>query len=73
MATDKTAVRAARTEQPIRFRAAKADAHLSSMQATLEKTFGLPAGSVRLVYPSGRKARSDSTVGTFRDHWEQRG
>ena len=62
-----------RAAKPIRYKKAKSDALVPSIQATIEKKFGLPAGSVKLVYPSGRKARSDSTVGAVRAHWDKKG
>ena len=61
----------ARVSKPTRYRVAKKDASIESIQTTLEKKFGLPAGSIKLIYPSGRKARSDSTVGALRAHWER--
>jgi hypothetical protein len=73
MATAKAPARATRSEKPSRFRVAKSDAFLSSIQKTIETKLKLPPGSVRLVYPSGRKARTDSTVGAFRKHWDRQG
>lgn len=35
----------------------------------IEKTFDLPKGSVKITYPSGRKARSDATVGKIKKWW----
>ena len=69
MATKTDVTSGARNETPRRIRKAKSDAALSSIQSTMEKTFDLPIGSIRLFYPSGRKARTDSTVGALRDHW----
>lgn len=62
-----------RTAKPIRHRKAKADGSVGTLQRTLEKNFGLPTGSVRIVYPSGRKARVDADVGALRNHWAKRG
>lgn len=58
-----------RKETPKRFRKAKADATASAFQSKLEKMFDLPAGCIKLVYPSGRKVRTDSTIGAVRAHW----
>nr|WP_280177504.1 ankyrin repeat domain-containing protein [Microvirga pakistanensis] len=60
---------ATRQEMPTRYRKARADATLGGLQATVETTFGLPSGSVRLINPDGRKLRSDATVGTLRKAW----
>jgi hypothetical protein len=62
-----------RTATPIRQRKAKADGSIGTLQKTIEKNYGLPAGSIKVVYPSGRKARSDADVGALRDHWKKRG
>lgn len=59
-----------RQEKPTRYRRAKANSSIFSAQKTIEAMFGLPRGSIKLVYPSGRRARTDSTVGVLRDHWE---
>ena len=59
-----------RYEEPTRFRRAKSDSSIASIQKVLENNFGLPKGSIRLVYPNGRKARADSTVGLLRNSWE---
>jgi hypothetical protein len=63
MATKKATTRKA---TPIRHRKAKADGSVGTLQKTLEKSFGLPSGSVKIVYPSGRKARVDADVGALR-------
>jgi hypothetical protein len=68
----KAASKPKRAAKPIRYKRAKSDALVPSIQATIEKKFGLPAGSIKLVYPSGRKARSDSTVGAVRAHWDKK-
>jgi len=62
-----------RVGKPIRQRKAKADGSVGTLQSTIEKNYGLPAGSVKIVYPSGRKARSDADVGALRTHWQKRG
>lgn len=68
MAKTETSIR---TAKPTRFRKARSDASVSSIEQTIEKKFGLPGGSVKLVYPSGRKARMDATVGSLLAHWER--
>jgi len=59
-----------RNDHPSRFRKAREDCSIGAVQRTLEKKFGLPPGSVKLVYPNGRKARSDSTVGILKENWD---
>ena len=75
MATEKTPPKkkiVKRAAKPIRHRKAKADGSIGSLQKTIEKKFGLPEDSVKIVYPSGRKARVDADVGALRAHWEKR-
>lgn len=62
-----------RVGKPIRQRVAREDGAIGALQRTIEKNFKLPDGSVKLVYPSGRKARSDADVGALRAHWKNRG
>lgn len=62
-----------RIGKPIRQRKAKADGSIGALQATIEKNYGLPTGCIKIVYPSGRKARIDADVGALRSHWEKRG
>ena len=53
-----------------RFRVARSDCSIPSMISNIEYLFYLPMGSVSLVYPSGRKAQSNLTVGHLRNKWE---
>ncbi|BDI07571.1 hypothetical protein CATMQ487_45410 [Sphaerotilus microaerophilus] len=53
----------------LRHRAARSDAPVDSIVKKIEKTFKLPEGSVKLQYPSGRKARSDTTINHLRKKW----
>lgn len=50
----------------LRSRKARRDATLASVTRSIEACFGLPAGSIRVVNPDGRKARSDKTVEALR-------
>lgn len=59
-----------RRVKPIRFKVLRVDGSIASAQRTIEKKLGLPPGSVRLVYPSGRKARSDAKVGALLRRWD---
>jgi hypothetical protein len=45
------------------------DATISRAEHEIERVFGLPHGSVRLVLPSGRKARTDKLVGSLLRDW----
>lgn len=67
------AKRKQREDKPSRYRKARGDASIATIQKTLEGKFGLPEGSVKLVYPSGRKARSDSKVELLTKSWEKKG
>lgn len=58
---------------PTRYKVLRIDAYIETAQKTIEEKFGLPNGAVKLIYPSGRKARSDSTVGALLNHWERKG
>jgi hypothetical protein len=62
-----------RVGKPIRQRKAKSDGYVGTLQKTIEKNYGLPSGSIKIVYPSGRKARIDTDVGALRMHWKKRG
>jgi hypothetical protein len=59
-----------RTELPARFRAARSDASVGSIAATIEEVFGLPEGSVGLRGPDKKALRSDATIRTLRKRWE---
>ena len=58
-----------RNLEPIRYHKAHGDALIESIQKTIENEYQLPRGSVKLIYPSGRKAHSNSTVDALRRHW----
>ena len=58
--------------RPIRFRRTRANSSVASAQKNIEGTLGLPHGSVKLVYPNGRKARIDSTIRALRAYWDNR-
>lgn len=62
-----------RLTMPIRFNALRNDASIQSALKMIETKLKLPRGSVKFVYPSGRRARSDSTVGALLEHWDKRG
>jgi hypothetical protein len=58
-----------RKRKPIRYTRLHNDGSIANAQRTIEKKLQLPKGSVRLVYPSGRRARSDSTVAALKRRW----
>lgn len=60
-----------RTQHPARYRRARSDSSLATLQRSIEGNYGLPAGSVRLVRPDGRKVRCDATVRHLRRQWEE--
>jgi hypothetical protein len=61
-----------RNEVPSRFRKFRDDASIASVQRSLAKISGLPSGSVKIVYPSGRKVRTDSDVGKLKFYWNEK-
>ena len=58
-----------RRVKPIRYTRLHDDGSIASAQRTIETKLQLPKGSVRLMYPSGRRARVDSTVGALKRQW----
>lgn len=53
-----------------RFKAARSDASVKSIQGNIEKVFGLPSGSVCLLTPENKKAKSSSSIKKLRDKWK---
>jgi hypothetical protein len=45
------------------------DSMVGNAEREIERVFGLPEGSVRLVNPDKRKARSDKLVGALLKDW----
>lgn len=58
-----------RKAKAIRYRKLRRDASIASIIRFFE-SFGVPTGSVKLEYPSGRKARTDSTLEKLLSSWE---
>ena len=54
-----------------RHRQARKDASIPAMVKTIETTFNLPTGSIQFVYPSGRKAGANASVGSLRSNWKR--
>lgn len=51
------------------YRAARSDGSIGSLQTTIEETFNLPEGSIRIVKPNGRAKRADASVQSLRSEW----
>ena len=47
----------------------RVDASVGTGQRKIEKVFGLPHGSVRLMKPKGKSAKSNMSVGGLLDKW----
>jgi len=62
---------AKKTRKPIRSARLHDDGLVGNAARSIEREMKLPKGSVRLIYPSGRKARTDSTVGALKRRWEE--
>lgn len=60
-----------RNARPLRYRVVRSDATVGATERRMEKCFGLPNGSVCLLLPSGRKARSDKEVGSLLGDWAE--
>ena len=58
-----------RTQYPARYRRARADSSLATLQRSIERDYGLPQGSIRIVRPDGRKVRCDAKVAHLRREW----
>ena len=50
---------------------ARSDASVGSIKSAIEKTFGLPDGSVALCGPDGKHLRSGAKIRTLRNRWEE--
>jgi hypothetical protein len=53
----------------LRYQRAHRDGALRSVKKHIEKTYDLPAGSVQLVKPDGRRMREDAKVSRLREAW----
>jgi hypothetical protein len=51
-----------RKQNPQRYRAARTDATVSSIERHIEKAYDLPQASVRIVLPDGSVARSNKKI-----------
>lgn len=57
-------------EDPRRYRDARGDAKIGTIEKRIERDYGLPANSVTIVNPDGDDARSDKTVGSLRKDYK---
>lgn len=53
-----------------RFQRAHKDGALRTIKRHIEKTYGLPPGSVQLIKPDGRRMREDAKVSRLRESWQ---
>lgn len=59
-----------REEEPRRQRSARRDASVESIEQHIEQTYELPEGSVQIVNPNGRDARSDQKIEKLRKKYD---
>ena len=57
-------------DTPRRFRAARTDAKGGTIIRKIEREYDFPPGSVLIILPNGRKARSDGSVKSLLDAWD---
>lgn len=53
-----------------RFRVARGDASIKTIQAEIEKIFGLPRGCVCLLTPENKKAKPRALIKSLRNKWK---
>lgn len=53
-----------------RFKAARSDASVKTIQTQIEKVFGLPRGCVALFTPKNKKSNPKSSIKKLRDRWK---
>lgn len=53
-----------------RFKVARSDASIQTIQLNIEKVFGLPRGSVCLLTPEAKKANLRSSIKSLRNKWK---
>ncbi|MEQ1928927.1 MAG: hypothetical protein ABL957_00140 [Parvularculaceae bacterium] len=58
------------TDEQEKRRQVRNDKKIDRIVRYVEREFDLPKGSVRLVYPSGRKARGSSTIRVLWENWQ---
>ena len=60
-----------RDETPRRYRDARKDARVGSIERRIERAFGLPQGSVSIRRKDGGDARSDKFIRSVREGFER--
>lgn len=58
-------------KQALRYRAAKSDASVGTIQTTIEKLFKLPEGSVKLINPDRSFSKRNQSIRRLRERWEK--
>jgi hypothetical protein len=58
-----------KSRTPARWNAIRRDSSVETAEWTIAEKLKLPKGSVRLVNPSGRKARKDKSVERLLEDW----
>jgi hypothetical protein len=53
-----------------RFKVARSDASVKTIQSTIERVFGLPSGCVILQTPDKKKAKPSSSIKALRGKWK---
>lgn len=61
-----------RTETPNRYREARSDAAVKSIEDRIAKDYGLPKGSIQITNPGGRNTRSDASIKSVRKNWDKK-
>ena len=59
-----------RNENGRRYRNAREDAKVGSIERRVEQDYGLPKGSVQINRPGGSNARSDKKIGNLKKEYE---
>lgn len=55
-----------RNDKPRRFRNARSDASIGSVEKRIERDLGLPKGSVDIRRPDGRSKRNDASIASLK-------
>lgn len=53
-----------------RYRSARVDGKVGSLEARIARDYGLPRGSVMIVSPDGKDKRSDARVQSLLAEWD---
>ena len=59
-----------RVESARRFRNARKDASVSSIESHIEETYGLPEGSVQINRANGKNAYGNKKIGNLKSEYE---